>query len=329
MIASAPSPGDPDPLSLRKNWRVTPMAVEPGDHCTMMGSWQELSGHIRSQSRNSREKQDQFWKQIRSRLGKLDLGDDERFCAVALVKRMFPLIAKVTIEIDLNAASWLSTPYIAAIPWLKRVCERWPQQAQDYLALVKKHRKNWRREVPDGIASLQSLLQTDGGEFLRLDADFLHETALAYERDTPLDVSEENETRVREELVKGLGELHKEASKPSSFYAMLLMDGDSMGRLLSEARASLGDEGEQQVTRALGQFADTVSATVSGYDGVTVYCGGDDVFAMLPVGQALRCATALSKLYGDCFAQVCQKTIAEHATISAGDRVLSVSRSAT
>ena len=318
VIASAPSSGDPDPLSLRKNWRVTPMTVEPGDHCTMMGSWQELSGHIRSQSRNSREKQDQFWKQIRSRLGKLDLGDDERFCAVALVKRMFPLIAKETIGIDLNAASWLSTPYIAAIPWLKRVCERWPQQAQDYLALVKKHRTNWQREVPDGIASLQSLLQTDGGEFLRLDADFLHDTALANERDTPLDVSEADETRVREELVKGLGELHKEASKPSSFYAMLLMDGDSMGRLLSEARASLGDEGEQQVTRALGQFADRVSATVSGCDGVTVYCGGDDVFAMLPVGQALRCATALSKLYGDCFAQVCQKTIAEQATISAG-----------
>ncbi len=71
---------------------------------------------------------------------------------------------------------------------------------------------------------------------------------------------------------------------------MLLMDGDSMGRLLSEARASLGDEGERQLTRALGQFADKVSATVSGYDGVTVYCGGDDVFAMLPVGQALPCA---------------------------------------
>jgi CRISPR-associated protein Cmr2 len=321
VIARAPAPGDPDPLSLRKNWRTTSATVEPGDHCTMMGSWQELSGHIRSQSRKSREKQDQFWHQIRSRLGRLDLGDDERFCAIALVKRMFPLIAKETIGIDLNAASWLSTPYIAAIPWLKRVCREHSAAARSYLEAVKPHREEnrWRRENASGIASLQSLLQADCGEFLRLDADFLHETALANKRDTPLDVSEQVDERVRAELGVALRNLYEQVSGgPSSFYAMLLMDGDSMGRLLSEARASLGDEGEQQVTRALGQFADTVSTTVSGYDGVTVYCGGDDVFAMLPVGQALPCAIALSKQYRDCFAQVCQKTFAEQATISAG-----------
>lgn len=27
---------------------------EPGDHCTMMGDWQELSGFIRSKERKSR-----------------------------------------------------------------------------------------------------------------------------------------------------------------------------------------------------------------------------------------------------------------------------------
>jgi CRISPR-associated protein Cmr2 len=322
VIASAPSHGNPDPLSLRKNWRTTSATVEPGDHCAMMGSWQELSGHIRSQSRKSREKQDQFWQQMRSsRLGTLDLGDDERLCAIALVKRMFPLIAQETIGTDLNAASWLSTPYIAAIPWLKRVCRDHSAAARTYLEAVKPHRKEnrWRRENASGIASLESLLQADCGEFLRLDADFLHETALANNRDTPLDVSGQEDDRVREELGVALRNLYEQVSgRPSSFYAMLLMDGDSMGRLLSEARASLGDEGEQQVTRALGQFADKVSPTVSGYDGVTVYCGGDDVFAMLPVGQALPCSLALSKLYRDCFAQACQKTFAEQATISAG-----------
>ena len=310
VIARAPAAGDPDPLSLRKNWRTTSTTVEPGDHCTMMESWQELSGHIRSQSRTSRERQDHFWRQFRSRLGKLDLADDERFCAIALVKRMFPLIAKETIGIDLNAASWLSTPYIAAIPWLKRVCREHSAAALSYLEAVKPHREEnrWQRENASGIASLQSILQSDGGEFLQLDADFLHETALANERDTPLDVSEEDDKRVRGELGVALRNLYEQVSgRPSSFYAMLLMDGDSMGRLLSEARASLGDKGEGQLTRALGKFADKVSGTVSGYDGVTVYCGGDDVFAMLPVRQALPCALALSKLYRDCFAQACQK----------------------
>src|SRR5579875_1394266 len=41
--------GDEDPLPRRKNWRTTPATIEPGDHCTMMGQWQELSGFVRSQ----------------------------------------------------------------------------------------------------------------------------------------------------------------------------------------------------------------------------------------------------------------------------------------
>src|SRR5204863_2268546 len=125
-------------------------------------SWQELSGHIRSQSRKSREKQDQFWQQIRSLMTRLDLGDDERLCAIALLKRMFPLIAKETIGTDLNAASWLSTPYIAAIPWLKRVCRDYSASAKLYLEIVKPYRTNWQREDPKGIDSLRSLLRTDG-----------------------------------------------------------------------------------------------------------------------------------------------------------------------
>ena len=89
-----------------------------------------------------------------------------------------------------------------------------------------------------------------------------------------------------------------------------------MGKLLSEARAASQDKGERQVTGALGQFAARVPETVGSYDAVTVYCGGDDVFAMLPVGQALPCALALSKLYRNCFAQARPKQLAEAATIS-------------
>ncbi len=238
---------------------------------------------------------------------------------MALVKRMFPSVAKETVGIDLDATSWLSTPYIAAIPWLKRVCRKHAAAARTYLETVKAYRKegHWRREDPSGIASLASLLHAEGGEFLRLDADFFHGTALANERDTPLDVGDADDDKARAQLGDALQKLQKQVgAKASSFYAILLMDGDSMGKLLSEARASSGDAGEGQVTRALGQFAGTVSATVGGHDGVTVYCGGDDVFAMLPVGQALACAVDLSKLYRNCFARTCTKELAEQATIS-------------
>src|SRR5579884_78886 len=184
VIAPAPAADGPDPLSLRKNWRTTPATVEPGDHCTMMGSWQELSGYIRSRER---KQQDAFWAALRNPLGQLDLGEHERLCAIALIKRMFPQVAKEAIGSEVNAESWLSTPYIAAIPWLKQLANRCPQQAQDYLALVKKNRANWRRENPRAIASLQPFLNRPSQDFFWLDADFMHETVLKNATDTPLD----------------------------------------------------------------------------------------------------------------------------------------------
>ncbi len=145
----------------------------------------------------------------------------------------------------------------------------------------------------------------------------LHETALANRRDTPLGVSEEEDARVRADLIKALQKLQGTvSSKPSSFYALLLMDGDSMGQLLSEARQESGDVGEQSVTQALGKFAEAVPQTVSKHDGVTVYCGGDDVLAMLPVDSALRCAWSLSNVHETSFAETCPK-FSEKATISA------------
>ena len=64
-------------MNSRKNWRISGhLDDEPGDHCTMMGDWQELSGFVRSRERI---KQDMFWKRLRSKVGRLDIGDSERF----------------------------------------------------------------------------------------------------------------------------------------------------------------------------------------------------------------------------------------------------------
>ncbi|MDA1166561.1 MAG: type III-B CRISPR-associated protein Cas10/Cmr2 [Planctomycetota bacterium] len=66
--------GSSQSLAARKSWRTTPATVEPGDHCTMMSDRQELSGWIRSVSRDQREKQDEFWTAFRDQkhVGTLD-----------------------------------------------------------------------------------------------------------------------------------------------------------------------------------------------------------------------------------------------------------------
>ena len=45
------------------------------------------------------------------------------------------------------------------------------------------------------------------------------------------------------------------------------------------------------------------------HDGVTVYAGGDDVLAMLPVRQALACAAALSEKYRKAFKSESEATL--------------------
>ncbi|QDT31139.1 type III-B CRISPR-associated protein Cas10/Cmr2 [Thalassoglobus polymorphus] len=312
VISPADSSNLFDPLAQRKNWRTTPVTAEPGDHCTMMGDFQELSGFIRSKERKN---QDKFWEQLREKLGGRHLGKDERLCAIALIKRMFPLVAETVIGADLQAANWPSTPYIAAIPWLGKVGASNPDAAKDYATRIRDQVERPLGEKNAEIRSLSSIPNV--GDFFQLDGNFFHETALANAKDMPLGLSEADEARVRGELLTKLNELYRTVqSRPSSFYALLLMDGDSMGGLLSEAREK-SSESEQAVTRALGQFADQVPKTVCEHDGVTIYCGGDDVLAMLPVPNALRCATALSDLYQQSFNNVCDSGVAKEATISA------------
>ncbi|MEW5980210.1 MAG: type III-B CRISPR-associated protein Cas10/Cmr2 [Acidobacteriota bacterium] len=300
---------DEDPLPRRKNWRTSPVTVEPGDHCSMMGQWQELSGFIRSQQR---VQQDRFWEAIRGKAGQLDLDPDERLCAVALVKRLVPRVAAQAFGRELDAENWPSTPYIAAIPWLRGIGESRPgvlQGARTYAAKVRRVAEQALGERHTRIKSLSALNQSkDLGDFYRLDGNFFHERALKNERFVPLPAGV-----LREELLQQLKVIGDKAKASlRSFYAILLMDGDSMGELLGEARIR-GKEAE--ATRALGHFAGSVPSVVEDHDGIVVYAGGDDVLALLPHDRALACAERLCDQYRKPF-EPCGSDLAARASLS-------------
>jgi CRISPR-associated protein Cmr2 len=81
-------------------------------------------------------------------------------------------------------------------------------------------------------------------------------------------------------------------SRPSPFYAVLRMDGDSVGKLLNTAPNPL------MVSKALAAFATQVRSVVdNAHDGATLYAGGDDVLALLPLDTAIACAKALQQAY--------------------------------
>lgn len=74
------------------------------------------------------------------------------------------------------------------------------------------------------------------------------------------------------------------------YYAILVADGDRMGKHISEMSRV---EEHQEFSNKIAAFAKGVEGIVSNHHGFTVYAGGDDVLALLPVNTALDCADKL------------------------------------
>ena len=90
-------------------------------------------------------------------------------------------------------------------------------------------------------------------------------------------------------------DLDTAADSTAPFYALLLADGDRLGRLV-------GELGGAAVGAALSGFTEEAPVIVDKHGGVTIYAGGDDVLAMLPVEAASDCAAELAGTYRAAFA---------------------------
>jgi len=89
-----------------------------------------------------------------------------------------------------------------------------------------------------------------------------------------------------------------------------------MGALLGEARKLPGGNGASLATKALSNFSIGVPDIVGQHNGVTIYAGGDDVLAMLPLDCALKCASQLAKAYQAEFTSKIGAEAAKQATLS-------------
>jgi CRISPR-associated protein Cmr2 len=286
-------------LDQRKNWRTYQPSHECGDHCTLMGDWQELSGFIRAQDS---KKQDGFWKAMRDNLGgSLDLGDSERLCAIALIKRLYPLVAEQAIGWKLHVRNWPSTSYMAAIPWLS-AADATPEAAS-YLATVERIRQASEGYKPFGEYNTTLGCLQNASKFAKLDGGYFHKSAVENKKTVSLP-DEDARQRILEHLTKVNQAVGNAAS---SFYVLLLMDGDSLGKLLQNA-------GGNSVSQALATFTDGVGGIVRDHCGKTVYAGGDDVLALLPLDQALDAAQKLREHYLKAFEQ---NNLQNKSTISA------------
>jgi len=342
---------DFDLLDRRKLCRDQFRPAEPKDHCRMMGDLQELSDCVRARERGL---QDRFWKAVRQSVwdrlyprhagrdvdraeyALLELERTERLSAIALVKRLFPLLPEATMarvvgwnpyglargrgQADGRRAGavryWPSTATVASLPWRRDV---WTNS--DFRLACSDFAVTASRVLPlessaalPRLAALQSIVSAEdggGARFGRLEGALFYADAL----DAQIRLaSQSNPSRhqrlrtVRSALKRLLDTIDRTGAVdrsslpgPSPFYAVLVMDGDRIG----EAKRRHPDE----VGRVIAEFTRLVAGEIGSdgrsipglverdWDGVLIYAGGEDVQALLPLDTAIQAALALQEAF--------------------------------
>lgn len=295
-----PDATDSSALDKRKNWRSYTPPNEPGVKCAMMDGWQELSG----EASPNRKAMEVFWKTIRDngKQGmKSDLRKNEALCAMALVKRRF---SRHFAKIDRNMKQgWRlkgwevqsavpSVTYMAAVHWLEQALQKaQPDVLHAFHDAAAKLTGEEYGEWDTNIHCLEQLPQSREFKRLRsLDGNVFFKNMLENKR-----VFEDE--KQAEAVRKALKTVNDSAQiEPvSPFYAILLMDGDSLGSHMSNSDL------HYSITQGLADFTNGVPAIVKRHSGFLIYAGGDDVLAILPLEDSIPCAAALRDHYLTCF----------------------------
>lgn len=291
-------------LDRRKNWRSHVQPEEPGVKCMMMEGWQELSGAERPEQKTL----DGFWRPLRESLrhGATDLRPGEYLSALGFVKRRFvrhfrdfsaSLSNGVTLKGWSLPSQVPSVLYMAAAPWYAQALTRARESQGVREALHHFHDKaealvdfsetaHPTRTVAEATAALELKPHYAGIDGVVFHPSQLEQGAVRF-----------GDAQGPRDVLSALNDLRRKAElpEPSSFYAMVIMDGDSLGSQMSDP------DKQKAISRGLNTFTRTVPEVVREHDGFLVYAGGDDVLAMATVDSAVGMAAALRKTYARIF----------------------------
>jgi CRISPR-associated protein Cmr2 len=301
-------------LDQRKNWRSYRSPEEAGVKCMMMTGWQELSGEDRPNEKALKK----FWGNIitQGKHGiKTDLRENEYLCAIALVKRRFSRYFE-DLEIKEMPDKWRlkgwkvdagrpSVSYMAAVHWLEAVLKETKNSDEINAQFKIFHTTACQlmggaySEWANDVACIKDT-QTNK-KWQALDGNLFFESVLENINTYP-DQNQANIVLRELKKLKGLvNELHDKAIPISPFYAVLMMDGDSLGTQMSDSNK------QQTITKGLETFTKGVGDIIKRHNGFLIYAGGDDVLAILPLDDALDCALAVRQDYEKIFTDLNQQ----------------------
>ncbi len=214
-------------------------------------------------------KGDGFWKKLWD--DKL-FSTGERLCGVCLAKRTYKM------------ESFPSVSEIATTTF-KIFLKDNKQAINEILNIIKsvRNQKRYFSKNPQSVPKLEREEQDRLGKLLNLDGEYLIPQVWETDEERP-------------DIARRLTDVYKKLNKfPSDSFAILLMDGDSMGaklRLLDDIKE------QKDLSKKLSEFTQKVKEIVEDENyGKLIYAGGDDVLALLPIEFALKCAYEIQEAF--------------------------------
>jgi len=313
---------DSSSLDERKNWCSYSPPDETGVKCMIMDGWQELSGSPKPNDNQLTE----FWQAVRDngKHGiKTDLRKSEHLCAIAFIKRRF---VRYFEQLDQPMVGWTltlkgwkvdagrpSVAYMAAVHWLEDVliqARSYPYIKQQLLRFhdeaIKLTEGNYN-EWGNQIKCIKNCGTPD--KWKALDGNVFFESALEniniYDNQVQAKLVLK-ELKILQTLVsQEKPNLHS----ATPFYAVLMMDGDSLGKQMSDTNK------QKAITTGLDCFTTSMPDWVKNHNGFLIYAGGDDVLAILPLEDALSCALAIRERYEAIFSEL-NKSVLETSKVN-------------
>lgn len=306
-------------LAAGKTYREDNRSEEPGIKCNIHGDMEALRYAWSSDNHNQNPppKSDPFWHDLKSKWDmKNDFKPSERLCAVSVVKR----IAGYTLKRDCP-----DHPLTAVF----KPAESFPSSTEVALS-------DWLDSVLQSIGDMEKQL---GGQWRSKLSQYIHESeAERREKEEYCEVDDltRDERRTCDQIIRQTEKYKIPLLDSDQYYAILLMDGDRMGKLVNgETLASkwqdvihpdlvarlksagfdrrfqnfwtehlshrrlLSPAVHSAISESLGEFSlFSVPAIIRKWRGRLIYAGGDDVCAVLPVSSAIQAASDISRVYG-------------------------------
>lgn len=263
-------------LEAAKRTRAFEAAEEPGPK-------DSLSGRRSALAMQGRDAVD-VWRELAQKVGPPWLAPDgrDRLDALGVIKRF-----------GFGRISFPSTSTVASRPFLELARNSAGKELARY------------REKLQAIPFFRPI---SGDWAWPFDGDLLYEETLSDARlRSDYNVSADQLERYRallDEARHTVKQLYKHLKmQPSTYYAILVMDGDSMGEHVARCES---DNEHEQLSLLLAQFATGVPKIVSRFLGALVYAGGDDVLALLPAENAVQAGLELARAYKEQLRTLCE-----------------------